>query len=548
LTAPVAPAAGVSVVDDGEAPAAAVSAFASSGALPAGGDLDARLLPWATLRRLCLEAGLQPPVDEPLSAAQWRALCGEAAFAASLPDPDERRTALRLAALPIDRTWRGARLLWGWSDEGALVPAEAGLAWGPGWNAAAELGVQVARGRWWLAATGRLETQTGWGAGPVPSRAEAATPLLWPDWSPVTGPGQERLALLQGEGTRARAVRAVAGVELGRWALSAGWEPRRDGPGLGGALLLDRGGPSFPALTARRLAPFRWPGPWRRLAPESLLLRVGLLGRTTVIDDVLPGGPRQDRPWLLQWLVRWRVTGWFRVGATETVEVVPRSGSLWADLPGILFPGPDQTWAEQTSGPLTDRVAAFQFEGRWRHAPWPWLPAAAGRAWWEYAGTDALPSGPGGLIPRLSAPASVAGVELVSPRWDLAAEYAETLHPLVLWYSNESFPAGYTNDGRLLGHPLGGAGERWSATVRWRAPAGAGGWFAEVEAGRSTWGDQGHTPTRARAHDVALTVGGLRGGVPGPWRLHAGWRRRSAQVSEAWPARSAWTAWCERRF
>jgi len=503
-------------------------------------------VPWSTLRRLALEAGLQPPIDEPLSADEWRTLT--AAIGAALEDPAEREAAAGLAALLAEGGWTGARLLIGHTDRGGTQDGEAGLIWGPGWNAAAEVGAQAVRGRWWAGATARAVAQTGWGAGGGDPDLQGADPRLWPLWNPVTGPAQERRYLLQDDGLRADLVRAAGGVRLGNWALSAGWEPRRDGPGLGGALLLDRGGRPFPALTARRVAPFRWRGLVRPLAPEHLLLRVGRLDRRQVVDRLAATGVREDRPWFFQWLLRWRVTDWFRVGGSQTAMAVPREGTLWPDLLQINFPVAGTTWREMEIGPLTDRLFAAQMEIRWVRAPWRVLPAAAGRLWWEYAGTDFLPRGPGGAIPEISAPASVAGIELVSPRWDLAVEYAETLHPLVLWYSNSSFPDGYTNDDWVLGHPLGGAGEQVSGLVRWRPRTAGGSWYAEGGLSRATWGAEGHTPTPARRWSGSLTIGGLRQGVPGPWRAHAVWSRWDVPGDAVADGRDGWIVALERRF
>mgnify|MGYP000703531598 CR=1 FL=1 len=43
----------------------------------------------------------------------------------------------------------------------------------------------------------------------------------------------------------------------------------------------------------------------------------------------------------------------------------------------------------------------------------PLLPAAAGRVYWEYGGEDFLPDERLGLWPKVAAPASVIGAELV---------------------------------------------------------------------------------------------------------------------------------------
>ena len=240
----------------------------------------------------------------------------------------------------------------------------------------------------------------------------------------------------------------------------------------------------------------------RPLGPEQLLLRVGLLGDAGHRASIRGRGVRRDRPWFFQWLVRWRVTGLVPRRAARRrrwrCRARARCGPTCCRSTSRC---PASTWSEQESGPLTDRLFATQLEFRWRRAPWPWLPSAAGRAWWEYAGTDFLPRGPGGLIPEISAPASVAGCELVGPRWDLAVEYAETLHPLVLWYSNGSFPSGYTNDGWLLGHRWAAPASASRRLVRWCARAAAGGaWYAEFGLSRTTWGDEGHTPGAARTN------------------------------------------------
>jgi hypothetical protein len=169
------------------APAARASGAASFGSgatLPAAGDFDARLVPWSTLRRLALEAGLQPVVDEPLGSDEWQALLAAIA-AADGPvrdDAGERRALGALAGMSRPGPWLGGRVLLGYADRGALQTGEAGLAWGPGWNAAAEFGAQAARGRWWAALTARAQARPGWGAGPSPGPAQAADALSWPGW------------------------------------------------------------------------------------------------------------------------------------------------------------------------------------------------------------------------------------------------------------------------------------------------------------------------------------------------------------------------------
>lgn len=508
--------------------------------IPAG-NLDARLLPWDTLRRLCLLAGLQPPADQPLSRRELAALLATIGAAGVEPRTTATLAARLGVAAPAPRTT--ARVLAGTTERGRLQPGEAGLAWSPGWNFAVETGGQAARGPWWSALTLRARARPGWGAGPVPG--DGALLLDGPGWDPATGPAQQRRAQQLDEGADLDLVRGVVGREGGGWSVALGWEPRRHGPGLGAALLVDRDAPPFAALTVRRTQPWRWSGLLRVLGPQSLLARAGRLSARPVGSTEGSAEQRTDHPWFFQWLVRWRVTDWARLGFTHVAVAAPRSGTLWPDLLRINFPPPGVTWDELESGPYTDRLFAAQLELRWRDAPWRWLPAAAGRAWWEYAGEDFLPRGPWGLLPEIAAPASVAGIELVGQRWDVAVEYAETLHPLVLWYANGSFPSGYEHEGWLLGSSLGGAGERVSGLVRWR-----GGDVAEVELGLecAEWGAEGHTPGLARERHAWLAVSPLADGVPGPWRARLDGHRNEILARDEGDRRRWWSLSVARDF
>jgi len=331
-------------------------------------------------------------------------------------------------------------------------------------------------------------------------------PLAWPGWSVPTGKDRVRDARLGSGPWRIDVPRAAAGVRLGNWAVSAGWAPRATGPGLSGSLQLDHTAESFAAGTVRRTRPFVWgDGFWRIVSPASLLVTAGPLSRRTIAfregDERVT---KEARPWFFQWLVGWQI-GWFRTAVSHTAVAAPRDGTLWPDLLQINFPTKGTTWEEIDSGPVTDRILAVQFEIRWREAPWPLLPRAAGRLFWDYGGTDTLPSGPGGYVPQISVPASVIGIELVGPRWDLGLEYAELTHETVLWYSNTGFPGtGYSHEDWVLGHGLGGSGERYGGLVRWRPPRG--GLEAVLDLSRSTWGARGQTPGTGRRHTAGLTV------------------------------------------
>ncbi|MHB8080475.1 MAG: capsule assembly Wzi family protein [Candidatus Krumholzibacteriia bacterium] len=457
----------------------------------------------------------------------------------ALDDPDERAIAARLLAAwadpPDGRALRaGVRLRLAQSDLGAVVTGEAGLADRPGLSLGVEPSLAGAAGRWWGAVTPRLTGRLA-DSGRIPP-----APLLYAGWPLPTGAPVWRDARLAGGAWRLTWPRAVVGARLGGWALSLGWSPVRTGPGDGGGLLLDATGPAFPALTLRRAAPFAGRGPLRPFEPDALLLRVGRVSAQTVVigDGWADAVARRDDPWFGQWLLAWTPARWLTAGASLSALAVPRSGSLLPDLLQVALPVLSTTRTEMERGPVTDRLFAVNLEGRWRRAPWPLLPSAAGRVYWEYAGEDFNPPGVVPLLPQISAPASVAGVELVGPRWDLAAEYTELEHPLVLWYGHSAFTAGYTHRGWLLGHPLGGTGASFAGAWRWR-PRGTGLELA-LRGERATAGRCGLTPTRAvrRTWELALRPAhGL-----GAWGLEAA--RVDEQAIPCAPgvagARTAW--------
>jgi len=523
------------------------------------GEPDARDVPWSTIERLALEGGLFPPRYQPQSEDELADLLRRAVDRL----PDDAGADRELLQFWLERythgggvqVWSGcsckehpptlrlrSRVSVGWQEYGDPLPGEAGLSWGPGTSAALDLGADLEAGHWWLGATGRV-------AGRVLSGGTTPAPddlLAWPDWHVATGRADVRRARLDGGGWRLDMPRAAAGVRLGNWALTAGWAPRRVGPGLSGGLTLDRGGSTFPAVTARRTRPFRWTGFMKWLAPDDLLMRVGYLSSQDIRYHNESGLTiKHDHPWFFEWLIGWEPVSWLRVAATHTAMAAAEEGTLWPDLMAINFPIIGTTWLEQEVGPATDRLFAVQFEGRWRDAPWPLLPSRAGRVWWEYGGTDFLPSGPAGVVPQISAPASVVGIALYDPAWDLSGEYAELRHDKVLWYSNSSFPEGYSHERWLMGHALGGSGESITGTLRVR-PSGLKVEFG-LEVAHKSWDMPPRTPGSGERRQVTLVLRRLPGGdgkQPRLGTLNLSWFREDVRGRRGDEARGeGWRVW-----
>ncbi len=489
---------------------------------------DVLFWPRSNLRRLALEAGLFLAPYGPVSQAEWITLVRqlEPTGSLALADPEEQEeclalraklgaaTAAAFVAAPKSSVHLGWRGEVDYAEYGDVVLDDSGLGIPTGWSAVLEPQLTLEWGRWWLAVAPRL-------GGRLDDPRRLPPPgLLYQEWNRATGRLAVGDARLAAGSWRVDWPRLVAGVGLGRWSLSAGLDRRWAGPGATGGLGLSMTGPTFPAVTVRRTAPFVWSGILRHVAPVHLLLGFGQLSPQTVVFSTESAREsREDRPWFFQWLLTFRHTDWLRTTVVSQALAVPRSGSLWPDLLQINFPLLTATSTEEERGPVTDRIFTLQFEARFRNAPWPILPSAAGRIYWEYGGEDYLPLEGSEVLPRIAAPASVAGVELVSPRWDLAAEYVELEHPTVLWYAHGNFQQGYSHRGWILGHPLGGSGASLRVWLRWR-PSGTR-WEAELSAARGTWGQAGLTPARAERHSCALVL--RRQGEAARWELAAEW-------------------------
>jgi hypothetical protein len=500
-------------------------------------EIDARVVPWSTLNRLALLAGNHPPHQRPLTGAELAGLIRNAAE----HQGEANWWADKFNAARSPRPWQLAgRVLTGFTDRGSILPGEAGLSWAPGWNATFEPEVVINHGRYWGVLTGRLTGRLA-AAG---TTLAATDPLAYPGWTNASGLAQVRRARLRSGAWTGDLPRLLVGAQLGNWSLSAGWAPRRTGPGNRGALVLDHTGASFPAFTARRTAPFVWSGIMTHAAPDHLFMRAGLLSRRSSRYQEPSGFVfKQDEPWFMQWLLGWEVTDWFRASFTHTVMASARDGeTLWPDLPQINFPIIGTTWREYDSGPVTDRLFAVLMEFRWGQAPWPFLPSSAGRLYWDYGGTDFLPSGPGGIIPQISIPASVAGCELVGRHWDLVLEYAETYHDKGQWYINSGFPEGYSHEGWLLAHAMGGGSEAFHAQVRVR-PASLP---VEIRlAGDRINRDYDQFfPTSARREGLTLEVVRRMGSSSAegdrPLRWKAVLEYVSEKVGDPYPAEAGW--------
>lgn len=524
----------------------------SYGIGPAGVlESDPRNLPWPTLRRLALEAGAFLPPYQPVSGGEIAEslVAGLQSGAEAYEDPGEAALlAFWLPRLAMGRgaaTWYGCdckenppnlRLNGGaelmQSSLGDAVANAAARQAAAGLVAALELEADFWAGRWWAGLSGRL-------MGRIAANGRAApAALTYADWPVATGRPPAGWSRTSSGVWRGDLPRAVGGVRLGNWSVTAGWSPRLVGPSRSGGLSFSSQAASIPALTVRRTRPFQWHGVVGWLDPDHLLLRCGVMSEQEIRwrDE---GGDRVRgaRPWHFQWLISWNHTSWLRTTLNHAAMAAAGEGSLWSDLFQINFPLLSGADPASEGSPVTHQIISLLFEARFRRAPWPLLPAAAGRVYWEYGGenygeSDFLP-----FIPQITAPASLVGVELVEPRWDLTVEYAWLRDAEELWYANPGFAEGYTEEGWLLGHALGGGGAAWSGALRWRPSRSP--WQLELSGKHATWTVAQGRGEEARRDGVELGWRRLAR-TPALW-LGIGWREEEvvpaagvAATTEEW--------------
>lgn len=345
------------------------------------------------LAQLALAAGLDP--DDPASAAWARSLAPELAWVGS---PTE---------LEIRAGWHPtARLV-----VGDLAPD---LARGD-----VESGLLSAR----AGAAGRLYY------GPLLASLEPEIDLDL--FSPA-------LALVARE--------AWVGAELHGVQLAFGQRDRWLGPGRHGSLVLTD--------NAR-------PAPLGSLAIEESLPRLGRV-RFEAGAGWLDGA-RDDveRPgWLIMDL-RWAPMPWLELGASRmgvfggVGRPAPRLGQLLLPTEPHVSDDPDQSEPDQNELASLDLRVLVPL-ARWlpNHRP----PLRTLELWWQYGGEDVIGKEWNGVpYPSLAGVANLGGGELAVGPVLLTIEGARLLDDTFRWYTGHRvYHEGFTQDGRIMGHPAGG--------------------------------------------------------------------------------------------
>lgn len=266
----------------------------------------------------------------------------------------------------------------------------------------------------------------------------STTPLRWLSFSTEVEALEDRLALEE----------AALDVVLGSVGLWAGRRRHGYGPADGGGLVLNAL-QRFDGAGLRTTRPFRLP----ILGPAS----------GEILAGPSPENGHVAHPWLLAMRVHFRPYARLDIGATRAAVVGRLDGGGIAPdaIAGVII-------GTNLSGDHADDQVA-SIDARWR-PPLPFPTEIYGE--WGMHDID--------LGVLIDVPAITVGVRLPDldgtqrfgagiERTSIAASCCENPP----WYHHFELADGWTRDGRLLGHPLGGHGSQWRIHVEADPRSGA---------------------------------------------------------------------------
>lgn len=218
-----------------------------------------------------------------------------------------------------------------------------------------------------------------------------------------------------------------------------GREPLSWGHAVHGNLVLSTNAQPLDQLRFESESPFRLPGPLRRLGRFHA---AAFLAR---LDD--PDRADAPFPWLVGHRFSYSPASWLVLGLNRTILTAGRGRGFAPGLESVR----DLLFSQNAYASADQKVTL----------DWSLLlaPVAArvpgldgGRFYGEHGGDDAFQ----GFPPTPSSTATLLGLELVSQGVLLRGEVARNDDDRNLWYWHWAYPDGYTVQGRVLGHPMGG--------------------------------------------------------------------------------------------
>jgi len=260
-------------------------------------------------------------------------------------------------------------------------------------------------------------------------------PKVW-----IDSHGDERINFLR---SYLKVEGGIIGAEVGRD--SFWW-----GPGRRGALIITNNAQPFEIMRIYNPAPYSL----RFLGEVKFNMIYGRTSETWIsykVDGVEEtvfkkphfGGMRLD----------FSPSAYLELGVSMAAHFIGRDDLSLDDIKEVFFPRHKAVNREETTGPVTDRIASFDIT---LNIPSPFQALKGIRVYTEYGGTDL--SFVDRLYPRLTDVATLYGLYLDSGTTDVRFEYAQNFEGTdTLWYTHGDFKKGYTHKGNIIGHYMGGA-------------------------------------------------------------------------------------------
>ncbi len=233
-----------------------------------------------------------------------------------------------------------------------------------------------------------------------------------------------------------------------------GREPMDWGPETRGGLLLSNNAVPFDQVRIESDSPFSF------FSQSWLTFSASVFaGR---LDD--PNRADYPNPNLTGMRLTWQPTRWFVLGGTRTVLFGGEGNAyVWtfgSVLDLLLGRNENRNTADGTLNDTDQKGSVDWTIYLWpllRHVPW----VKGGSFYGHYGGEDS----PQGGSPLPSAPARTYGLELVAGGSLLRIEGSNTTDDHNLWYWHKIYTDGYTTQGRVMGHPMGGDRKSYSVSL-----------------------------------------------------------------------------------
>lgn len=176
-----------------------------------------------------------------------------------------------------------------------------------------------------------------------------------------------------------------------------------------------------------------------------------------------------DHPGLLLMDARWMPTPMLEIGATR-LEMFGGKGRPMPSIGQLLLPTRPHVYGDDEKE-LADQndIASLDFRLNMPANAIFGGPVRYVEAWWQYGAEDIIAREWAGLpYPSLAGVANVYGAEACVGDLLGTIEFSRVFDDYYRWYlKHRIYSEGFTQEGRIMGHPIGGDAESWWFRLAW---------------------------------------------------------------------------------